>query len=198
LRINETDPDGTLSWLVAELKQAEHDGHYVHILSHIPPGNDECIESWARNYYKIITRFSKTIQAQFFGHIHVDSFTVFYENMNDDSSAPISVLYTTPSVTTFEYLNPAFRIYEIEPGTNYRVVNFHTYFLNLTQVGMNTTPPVWELLYSAKEEYNLNDLSPTSWDLLINKIVYEKSTYDRFVRYNYTYQRYIGLTVIHT
>ncbi|VBB35067.1 unnamed protein product, partial [Acanthocheilonema viteae] len=54
LRINETDPDGTLSWLVAELKQAELDGQYVHILSHIPPGDGECLESWARNYYKII------------------------------------------------------------------------------------------------------------------------------------------------
>ncbi|CAG9535750.1 unnamed protein product [Cercopithifilaria johnstoni] len=183
LRINETDPDGTLSWLVAELKQAEHDGQYVHILSHIPPGDGECLESWARNYYKIIARFSKTIQAQFFGHIHIDSFTVFYENMNDDSTKPISVLYATPSVTTFKYLNPAFRIYEIEPGNNYRVINFHTYFLNLTKIGINTTiPPTWELLYSAKEEYNLNDLSPTSWDLLINKIVYEKSIYDKFIR----------------
>ncbi|VIO95403.1 Uncharacterized protein BM_BM1724 [Brugia malayi] len=183
LRINETDPDGTLSWLVMELKQAEHDGQYVHILSHIPPGDNECLESWARNYYKIIARFSKTIQAQFFGHIHVDSFTVFYENMNDDSSKPINVLYAAPSVTTFKHLNPAFRIYEIEPGINYRVVNFHTYFLNLTKIGMNTTTsPVWELLYSAKEEYGLNDLSPVSWDLLINKIIYEKSIYSRFVR----------------
>ncbi|VDO50906.1 unnamed protein product [Brugia timori] len=45
-----------------------------------------------------------------------------------------------------------------------------------------TTSPVWELLYSAKEEYGLNDLSPVSWDLLINKIIYEKSIYSRFVR----------------
>ncbi|VDK89165.1 unnamed protein product [Litomosoides sigmodontis] len=183
LRINETDPDGTLSWLVGELRGAEVDGQYVHILSHIPPGDGECVESWARNYYNIVARFSKTIQAQFFGHIHIDSFTVFYENMNDDSSRPISVLYATPSVTTFKHLNPAFRIYEIQPGANYRVVNFHTYFLNLTQIiGLNATPPVWQLLYSAKEEYALNDLSPTSWDRLINKIIYEKSTYDRFIR----------------
>uniref|UniRef100_A0A8R1XMU1 Sphingomyelin phosphodiesterase n=1 Tax=Onchocerca volvulus TaxID=6282 RepID=A0A8R1XMU1_ONCVO len=183
LYINETDPDGTLSWLAMELKQAELDGQYVHILSHIPPGTDDCLESWARNYYKIIARFSKTIQAQFFGHIHVDSFTVFYENMNDDSTKPINVLYATPSVTTFTYLNPAFRIYEIEPGMNYRVVNFHTYFLNLTQTNeMNVTSPVWELLYSAKEEYGLDDLSPASWDHLISEITYQKATYDKFIR----------------
>uniref|UniRef100_A0A915Q717 Saposin B-type domain-containing protein n=1 Tax=Setaria digitata TaxID=48799 RepID=A0A915Q717_9BILA len=183
LYINQTDPDGILSWLVMELEKAELNGQYVHILSHIPPGNDECLESWARNYYKIIARFSKTIKAQYFGHIHVDSFTVFYENMNDDSSRPISVLYASPSVTTFKYLNPAFRIYEIQPGMNYRVVNFHTYFLNLTEAELNTTTkPVWKLLYSAKEDYGLDDLSPTSWDRLINKIIYEKATYDKFIR----------------
>lgn len=54
--INQTDPDGTLSWLVKELKRAEHEHQYVHILSHIPPGNNECLEGWARNYYAIINR----------------------------------------------------------------------------------------------------------------------------------------------
>lgn len=182
LYINETDPDGTLSWLVSELEQAELDGQYVHILSHVPPGDNECFESWARNYYKIVTRFSKTIMAQFFGHIHVDSFTVFYENMNDDWSKPLSVLYASPSVTTFKNLNPAFRIYDIEAGIKYRVVNFHTYFLNLSKAEWNTMAPRWELLYSAKEEYNLKDLSPLSLDQLINRIVYEKKIYNKFIR----------------
>lgn len=34
-----------------------------------------------------------------------------------------------------------------------------------------------------QEEYGLNDLSPESWDHLIDKIIYEKSVYDKFVRY---------------
>ncbi|KHN76208.1 Sphingomyelin phosphodiesterase 1 [Toxocara canis] len=119
LYINETDPDGTLTWLVDELSQAEKDKQYVHILAHIPPGNSECFEGWARNYYRIVNRFSKTIKAQFFGHIHIDSFTVFYEEMNDDASMPTNVLFCSPSVTTFSGLNPAYRIYEIEPGMQY-------------------------------------------------------------------------------
>ncbi|VDO55733.1 unnamed protein product [Onchocerca flexuosa] len=103
--------------------------------------------------------------------------------MNDDSSEPINILYASPSVTTFTYLNPAFRIYEVEPGKNYRVVNFHTYFLNLTRTNeMNATSPTWELLYSAKEEYGLKDLSPKSWDHLINEITYQKTTYDKFIK----------------
>ncbi|EPB79533.1 Ser/Thr phosphatase family protein [Ancylostoma ceylanicum] len=74
-----------------ELFQAELSGDDVHVLSHIPPGDGECLEGWARNYYRIIQRFSDTVQAQFFGHIHADYFTVFYEDMHNTSSAPIGV-----------------------------------------------------------------------------------------------------------
>jgi len=38
LYINQTDPDGTMSWLVDELYQAERSSIYVHIMAHIPPG----------------------------------------------------------------------------------------------------------------------------------------------------------------
>ena len=63
-------------------------------------------------------RFTETIRGQFFGHTHWDSFALFYENMNDPFSKPVGVLYTAPSVTTFEDLNPAYRIYTIEGDTD--------------------------------------------------------------------------------
>jgi hypothetical protein len=34
--------------------------------------------------------------------------------MNNPQSKPISMLHTAPSVTTFEYLNPAYRIYIVD------------------------------------------------------------------------------------
>ena len=114
LYLNQTDPDDTLTWLVQELYHSEKNNEFVHILAHIPPGNGECLEGWARNYYRIVQRFSETIRAQFFGHIHWDSFSMFYEDMNDPYSKPVGVLYASPSVTTFENLNPAYRIYTIE------------------------------------------------------------------------------------
>lgn len=124
-----------MSWLVAELfkaclrhfatsscrpyywichtiqLQAELAGESVHLLSHIPPGDGECLEGWARNYYRVVQRsttfyiwavfltasvivcfrFSDTITAQFFGHVHFDYFTVFYEDMHNISSTPIGV-----------------------------------------------------------------------------------------------------------
>ncbi|VDM83037.1 unnamed protein product, partial [Strongylus vulgaris] len=56
LYLNQSDPDGTMTWLAAELFKAEVAGDSVHILSHIPPGDGECLEGWARNYYKIVQR----------------------------------------------------------------------------------------------------------------------------------------------
>uniref|UniRef100_A0A9J2P5J3 Sphingomyelin phosphodiesterase n=1 Tax=Ascaris lumbricoides TaxID=6252 RepID=A0A9J2P5J3_ASCLU len=181
LYLNETDPDGTLSWLVGELYQAENEKQYVHILSHIPPGNSECLEGWASNYYKIVNRFSNTIKAQFFGHIHIDSFTVFYEDMNDDASMPTNVLFSSPSVTTFSGLNPAYRTYEIEAGLQYRVIDYTTYFLNLSKANLERDPE-WELLYSAKAEYNLPDLSPSSINQLIDRIDLEPKIYETFLK----------------
>ncbi|VDK44832.1 unnamed protein product [Anisakis simplex] len=181
LYINETDPDGTLSWLVNELIRAENDGQYVHILSHIPPGNSECLEGWARNYYLIVNRFAETIKAQFFGHIHIDSFTVFFEDLNDDATLPTNVLFASPSVTTFSGLNPAFRIYEVEAGMQYRVVDYSTYFLNLSKTSAKRDPE-WELLYTAKTEYNLVDLSPSSWNRLISRIDLEPSIFNKFLK----------------
>jgi sphingomyelin phosphodiesterase len=80
--INQTDPDGSLTWLVDQLWDAEKNGKvqylnffyclnialnliliclflkFVYILSHIPPGDKDCLESWSRNYYRIVIRFN--------------------------------------------------------------------------------------------------------------------------------------------
>lgn len=63
------------------------------------------------------------IQAQFFGHIHTDSFVVFYEDMDNWRSRPSGVLYVAPSVTTYSDINPAYRLYTID-ANNYVGVNF--------------------------------------------------------------------------
>uniref|UniRef100_A0A915DF07 Sphingomyelin phosphodiesterase n=1 Tax=Ditylenchus dipsaci TaxID=166011 RepID=A0A915DF07_9BILA len=119
-------------------------------MAHIPPGDSECLEGWSRNYYKVVNRFADTIKAQFFGHVHTDGFIVFYEDMNNFRSKPTNVLYTAPSVTTFENLNPAYRMYTIDGnynGSSYEVYDFETYFLNLTET-LDTDQLQWKLLNS--------------------------------------------------
>ncbi|KAJ1363535.1 hypothetical protein KIN20_023422 [Parelaphostrongylus tenuis] len=181
LYLNQSDPDGTMSWLVLELFKAELSGESVHILSHIPPGDSECLEGWARNYYRIVQRFSNTITGQFFGHAHTDFFTVFYEDMHNISSKPIGVLYAAPSTTTFSGLNPAFRIYEVNVTDHFKIENIFNYFADLEKASVGN-PPKWKLLYSAIDEYNLNDLSPTSWNNLVNSLQHDVRTAERFFR----------------
>ena len=57
-----------LVWLIDQLLEAEAAGEKVHILSHVPPGNAECLGAWGREYSRIISRFEKTITGQFHGH----------------------------------------------------------------------------------------------------------------------------------
>uniref|UniRef100_A0AAF5I0N5 Sphingomyelin phosphodiesterase n=1 Tax=Strongyloides stercoralis TaxID=6248 RepID=A0AAF5I0N5_STRER len=185
LYLNQTDPDESLSWLVTQLYDSEKKGTYVHILAHIPPGNEECLEGWSRNYYRIVNRFSETITGQFFGHVHIDGFTVFYEDMNDIHSKPTGVLYSAPSVTTYSDLNPAYRIYEIENFGSYRIIDHHTYFLNLSNPQSPSIKPHFELLYSAKSEYGLPDMSPDSWNNLISQIENNPDIYEKFIN-NYS------------
>ena len=54
LLINSTDPDGMLQWFTEKLLDAEKKGMKVHVLGHIPPGDD----SWGQNYKKIILRYN--------------------------------------------------------------------------------------------------------------------------------------------
>ena len=51
----------------------------VHIMSHIPPGNNDCLSVWSREFAKIIARFEATVAAQFYSHTHNEEFKVFYD-----------------------------------------------------------------------------------------------------------------------
>ncbi|CAI5441593.1 unnamed protein product [Caenorhabditis angaria] len=184
LYLNQSDPDGTMSWLVNELYKSEQNDEKVYILAHIPPGNSECLEGWARNYYRVIQRFHEIIEAQFFGHDHVDYFTLFFEDMNDVNSKPISVGYAAPSVTTFEYQNPAYRIYEMNPEDKFKIIDFTTYSANLAE-SSDDKPPKWEKLYSAQEAYNIPDISPSSWNKVAHRIFKSQKKREQFLRNAY-------------
>lgn len=61
-------------------------------------------------------RFSDTVTAQFFGHTHTDEFELFYNKNN--TNKPYGVAYVGPSVTTYTYLNPGYRIYYVDGDHN--------------------------------------------------------------------------------
>lgn len=55
-----------MSWLVNELVKCEYDGTAAHIMAHIPPGDIECLEGWAKNYYRVVNRFFFNLKFYFF------------------------------------------------------------------------------------------------------------------------------------
>jgi len=57
-------------------------------------------------------RYESTIVEQFFGHTHSMQYEMFYDEAT--FTRPISTLYMPGSITTYSFLNPGYRIYEID------------------------------------------------------------------------------------
>uniref|UniRef100_A0AC34FVR2 Sphingomyelin phosphodiesterase n=1 Tax=Panagrolaimus sp. ES5 TaxID=591445 RepID=A0AC34FVR2_9BILA len=190
LYINQTDPDGTMTWLISQLLEAEKAGDKVQIVAHIPGGSMESLEGWSLNYYKAVNRFEDTIVAQFFGHTHSEELNVYYEDLEDPKSRPTAVVYSAGSVTPNYAFNPSYRIYTIDgnyPGSSYQILDWESHFLNLTTANANPDAPTnWEILYpSVKEQYDLNSLSPSEWSNLIIKMVTNDTLYSNYHKNRY-------------
>uniref|UniRef100_A0A1I7T0R0 Sphingomyelin phosphodiesterase n=1 Tax=Caenorhabditis tropicalis TaxID=1561998 RepID=A0A1I7T0R0_9PELO len=172
LYVNEVDPDATLEWLIEELVDSEKKGELVHIISHIPPGDNYCLKGWSWNFFEIVKRFENTIAQMFYGHTHYDQFMVYYD-MDDPNRRPFHFNWISPSLTTYDFLNPAYRIYEIDggyDGATYTVKEAKTYFANVTEANMKNKEPEWVMSYDTKEHYQMTDFSPQSWSDLSDKL----------------------------
>ncbi|CAB0033583.1 unnamed protein product [Trichogramma brassicae] len=183
--VDGTDPLDQLAWLSKELQSAEDKGEKVHIIGHIPPGGKECLKSWSSSYYDIINRYEGTIMAQFFGHTHWDEFEIFYDLEN--LKRPVNIAYIAPSITPWENVNPAYRIYYVEGDhlkTNRAIIDHETWKINLDEANRNDNP-VWYKAYSAKKAYNMKALSPKDWDDLLTRMDSNDELFDTFYMNHY-------------
>lgn len=144
------DPGGQLAFLRDQLLEAEKSKESVHIIGHVPVDHRECTEAWIYNYIRLMERFGYLIKAQYFGHTHRDEFRVVYGNDGASSRSPIAFQFIGPSITPYSSTNPSYRIYEVDSRT-YEVVNYQTYFFNLTESN-NGGGPKWRLEYEAKTD----------------------------------------------
>uniref|UniRef100_A0A914XIV8 Sphingomyelin phosphodiesterase n=1 Tax=Plectus sambesii TaxID=2011161 RepID=A0A914XIV8_9BILA len=185
LYLNQTDPDDTLAWLIDELVASEKIGEKVHIISHIPAGDPYCLKGWASNFYDIVNRFENTIAGQFYGHTHNDQFEVYYEN-SDPNGRPTHYNWISPSVTTYDYIQPSYRIYTIDgnyPGSSWTVLDAETYSTNVTDASIKNIEPVWTLEYNTRQAFGMPDLSPASWNDLIKRFEADDALFLKYVRY---------------
>jgi sphingomyelin phosphodiesterase len=182
LLVNDTDPDGTLNWLVQQLTAAESANDKVWIIGHI--SNDQTTSSWSRNFYNIVNRFESTIRGQFYGHTHFDQFNIFYDS-GAPSGRPTAFEFIAPSLTTYSAVNPSYRMYTIDgdhAGTTWSVMDSQTYMLNLTKANAGQTP-VWELEYSAKSAFGMQSLTPSDWHSLTQRMNSDVTLVEKYNSY---------------
>ncbi|KYM84646.1 Sphingomyelin phosphodiesterase 1 [Atta colombica] len=172
------DPDGQLQWLADTLLQAEVDEEYVHILAHLPPGNTDCQTTWKSEYIKIVNRFAHIIRAQFNGHTHKDELQLIYGS--DDNSKISNVAWNGGSITTYQNVNPNYKLYTID-SKNYEVKDFENWIYNLTLANINLDQrPLWYKSYSFKEEYGLSDLTYDSLQTWLFKLMNDEKLLNRY------------------
>ncbi|ESO05258.1 hypothetical protein HELRODRAFT_77714 [Helobdella robusta] len=195
LLLNPIDPSSEMKWLVDVLQEAEDNNEKVHIIGHIAPGLPECMQVWSRNYYKVINRFHKIISAQFFGHLHYDTFQLFYDldlykintptSMRTDINLkPISVAYLSPSLTTFININPGYRVFHLDgfhDESTWSVLDHETYIMNIT-LSNTLNQTIWVKEYSAKEAYQLESLSPLDWHDLILRMEWNATLFNFYFK----------------
>lgn len=183
LYINSTDPGNQLQWLIHELQISELLHESVHIIGHIPPGGEDCLRVWSKNFNRIVQRYQKTITAQFYGHTHTAGFEIFYDandlqtrfkrsnSYGSSTPQPISVGFIGPSVTSFIGLNPSFRVYTIDPSRQFMPVDFETYYMNLTAANLQgeRAEPHWISTGSFAKLLGIQDTSPRSLHKLLMK-----------------------------
>ncbi|XP_025831872.1 sphingomyelin phosphodiesterase-like [Agrilus planipennis] len=173
-----------LQWLRDVLAEAETNGENVHILSHVPTGSVECYTTWAREYRKIINRYANSIKGIFNGHTHTNEFQLFY-NLSNPSQA-IAMAFNGGSVTSYNYLNSNYIIYETDVRTN-TIINYEHYTYNLTEANLAgaNVKPRWYQLYSFKDAYNLDEMNLDTVASLVERMAGNSSLAQLYYRNKY-------------
>lgn len=175
------DNNVTIDWVTSLLEQAKKNNEKVFITGHLVPGfmwyttNAHVFDDWTNRFRELVIKYQDVIIAQFYGHEHQDRVTL----IRDDEGNAINVCYLVSSLTTFEKVNPSIRIFKYDKKT-FEIVDSITYYNDIRASNKDRELKTnWFLEYSAKEEYEMADLSPKSWDVVIqsarnNATFYEK------------------------
>lgn len=137
------DGGDQLAWAMQYLNGSIH-------LSHMAPRSGEASD--------IYTSFMNTVhpRLEFYGHTHLEEFRIIR-----GMDGTFRVAYITGSIMPDNHY-PMFRVYAYDTKSG-SVLDYKTYYLNLTQQQQFDDFIGYEILYSAKDAYSLADLSPQSW-----------------------------------
>lgn len=175
------DPTGQLRWFRSVLDSARSQDEKVIVAAHIPPGVHTprgvlwYQEEFVAPFNALLRNYSDIIKAMHFGHDHYDGFKVFY----DHQGAPAIPLFVAPSVTPWRFKlpsgeigaphNPSVRLvtYDRHTGDHLNVEQFR---LDLPIFAQGNDAN-FTLLYSFTQHYKVHDISATSLDKLIHRMM---------------------------
>ncbi|CDW73013.1 ser thr protein phosphatase family protein [Stylonychia lemnae] len=158
-RIN--DPGKQLDWLNKTLHNLETNNQVAIIIGHIAPMDQDFSYSWGIRLKVLTDRFQHIIRFSAFGHLH-DEVTNIARSF--DKNKPVGVQYLTGSLTPYKYRLPSFRVFEIDDKLMIPLqVKTHSF-------DIKGTNPVWKLDHELKQYFQMNDLSPSSFENLAQRI----------------------------
>ncbi|GAM25490.1 hypothetical protein SAMD00019534_086650 [Acytostelium subglobosum LB1] len=169
-------------WLINVMEQAEANSEKVIIVGHIPCTLKSSVnDHWCSLYASIVERFSTIIAAQFYGHTHKDQLVVFTDAATNSKATGMN--YVSPCITTLLKHMPSFRLYEYDFTTN-EVLNYQQYVTDIREWNANGNM-TFRLAYTAKELYNLPDLSPQSWYNLAQEFKTNATLFNNYYQFLY-------------
>jgi len=176
------------------LAAARNDKVKVIFVTHHPVGDGIItFDSWVTD---LALQYSDNIVLHVAGHKHTDQFHLFIREGDRWASG---VQFAAPSSNTYNSINPSLRLYELD-SRNFHLRDYKQYHLDIekahklaTEIGVQVTStqvpdlttessmmsstsalpePQIELIYSAKEEYGMHDLSPAAWHDLASRMMH--------------------------
>ncbi|XP_050302558.1 acid sphingomyelinase-like phosphodiesterase 3b [Anthonomus grandis grandis] len=173
-------------WLEEVLEKFKKNGQKVYFVGHVPPGTDERHKGITapnhimyrdhhnKRYLQIVRKYHSMIVGQFFGHLHSDTFRVFYS----ENGRPISWSMLAPSITPKRNHdgpnNPGLRIYKFDRDSG-QVFDYTQYYLDLSAANSNGKAE-WVVEYNFSTYYGINDITPLNLHTLADKFTQESGS----------------------
>lgn len=136
------------------------------VIGHIYPSAGEATQvytDWMLNWIQL----HKPLE-NIWGHSHKDWQLLFCKHFSNGTKLPNNVGYISPSVTTSQH-HPAARLFTFNTSTG-RIVGYTQYRFNLDK------NLAMEKVYQVPQDYNMTDLSATSWNHVLQTAMATNST----------------------
>jgi len=145
------------------------------MMGHYTPFN--CQHQFGVRFRALQERFQNVIRFGLVGHTHKESFQL--NNSMTNPEKPVVVTSVGGSVTTYDFMNPSFMVVDIDAKTMLPV-NMHTYYIDVEEAD-KAGKPDWKVLHDYKETYSMEDLRPSNFKDLAQRIFTDRDLATEFL-----------------